>query len=182
MKKFIFAVSLCAALGCVLLPGCSKSKTPNVQSGLQATPDEIRSTSADEWFDRIGEKEAALGYAPNTSGNVLIQKARESAALKDDIIRKAGDIIDDPQQNSYRRWQSCYVLSHIGDKRGIPAISHAFTNEDSVVRGVAACALGAFDDSDVRATLEAAAKTEQNPDVQSWVKKALDGQFLPGKH
>ena len=150
-----------------------------LQSGRNATSDEVRNISAEEWFDRIGQKEIALGYAPNVSLNTLIQKATESDASKDDIIRRAENIIDDPQQNSFKRWQSCYVLSGIGDKRGIPAITRAFGNQDPVVRGVAACALGAFDDPDAKAALEKAAKNEKNPDVQNWIQTALDGKFLP---
>lgn len=181
MKKTILIISFSAALGCLLLPGCSKSKTVKAPAGRDATRDEIHSISADEWFDRIGEKESALGYAPNTSGNVLIQKAKESAATKDDIIRKASDLIGDPQQSPFRRWQSCYVLSYIGDKRGIPAITRALKDENTTVRGVAACALGAFDDADAREALEAADKTEKDAEVQGWIKKALDGQFLAKK-
>ena len=181
MKKTILAISICAALGCILLSGCSKAKDAKVQGGRNVTSEEVRQTSADEWFDRIGEKEDAQGYAPNTSLNALIQKAKESDAAKDDIIRRAGEIIDDPKENPYRRWQSCYVLSAIGDKRGIAAITRALTNENSVVRGVAACALGTFDDSDARYALTEAAKTERDSDVQAWIRKALAGQFLPKK-
>src|ERR1041385_3661403 len=149
MKKFILTVSFYVALGCVLLPACSKSKNSKVQSGRGATSDEIRSTSVDEWFDRIGEKEAALGYGNFTSLNALIQKARESDSIKTDIIRRATGIIDDSTQSPVRRWQSCYILSGIGDKRSIPAIVRALNkDESSTVRGVSACALGAFDDSD----------------------------------
>jgi HEAT repeat protein len=182
MKNIILIVSFCAALGCVLLPGCSESKSSKVQSGHDATRDEIHSTSADDWFDRIGEKEAALGYAPNTSLYALIQKAKESDAVRDDIISKATQIVGDSTQDSYRRWQCCYVLSGIGDERSIPTLKQALNNDESTtVRGVAACALGAFDNSAARDALQEAAKNEKNPDVQAWIQKALDGQFLPKK-
>jgi len=171
-----------AALGCFLLPGCSKSKISKVQPGRDATHDEIRNTSVDDWFDRIGEKEAALGYAPNTSLNALIQKAKESDTVKDSIVNEATQIIGDSTQDSYKRWQSCYILSYIGDERSIPTLKQALNNDESVtVRGVAACALGAFDNSDARDALEEAAKNEKKLDVQAWIQKALDGQFLPKK-
>src|SRR2546430_2173417 len=156
MKKIILAITFCAAFGCVLLPGCSKSKSSNVQSGRQAAPDEIRNISADEWFDRIGEKETKLGYAANTSANALVQKAKESDTVRNDIISKATQIIDS-SRNPYERWQSCYILSYIGDKRGISPIIRALKDQSEIVRGVAACALGMYDDPDARASLAEAA-------------------------
>jgi HEAT repeat protein len=181
MRKTIVIISCWAALGGLLLPGCSKSKVVKVPTGRDATRDEIHNASADEWFDRIGEKEVALGYAPNTAGNALIQKAKESAAMENDIVHKASDLVEDRQQSPFRRWQSCYVLSYIGDPRGIPALTRALVDENTTVRGVAACALGAFDEPEARTALETAAKTEKDADVQAWIKKALDGQFLPKK-
>jgi len=191
MKKTIITVSFCAALGCAMLPSCSKSKDSKdqsstrqnavLQSGRNATRDEIRNTSADDWFDRVGEKEAALGYAPNTSLNALIKKAGESDSNREEIIQKATEIIDNSSQNSFKRWQCCYVLSGIGDKHGIPAIAQALKDENATVRGVAACALGQFDDPSAKDALIKAAKTEKTPDVQAWIQKALDGQFLPKK-
>ncbi|HEY1663302.1 MAG TPA: HEAT repeat domain-containing protein [Verrucomicrobiae bacterium] len=111
----------------------------------------------------------------------LIQKAGESDAVKGDIISKATDIIDDSSQSSFKRWQCRYVLSGIGDTRGIPAIKRALTNEDEMVRGVAACALGAFNDPDAHDALVEASKSEKDPDVQAWIQNALAGQFLPKK-
>ena len=87
------------------------------------------------------------------------------------------EIIDEPIENDLKRWQCCYVLSGIGDKRGIPALKRALQDKSEVVRGVAAAALGAFDDSDARSALEAAARTEKSAGVLEWIRKSLDGQF-----
>ena len=79
-----------------------------------------------------------------------------------------------------KRWESCYVLSSIGDKRGIPAVVRALYDENGVVRGVAACALGQrnfFNDPDAQSALQEAAKTEDSKDVQITIDKSLNGQF-----
>jgi hypothetical protein len=141
------------------------------------SPAEIREVSTEEWFARIGEKEEQLGYARFASLHALIKKAAESDSVKDDIIRQASDIIADPGQDLFKRWQSCYVLSGIGDKRGIPVIKRALQDENSTVRGVAVCALGAFSDAEARGAIEDAAKSEMNSDVQKWIQKALAGEF-----
>src|SRR5436190_2924754 len=113
------------------------------------TADEVRSLKVEELFDQIGEKEAASGYRPHTSLHALIQKAKESDATKDEILHKAADIIGDAQQNAYKRWQSCYVLSGIGDSRGIAPITSALKDENDTIRGVAVCALGASESAPV---------------------------------
>jgi len=109
--------------------------------------------------------------------NALEEKAKESAEVRDQIIRLASQTIDDTRESMSKRWQCCYVLSGIGDKRGIPAIARALADQDRTVRGVAACALGAFDDAEATSALEAAAKVEKNPEVLEFVKKALKGQY-----
>jgi len=137
---------------------------------------EIRSTTVQEWFDRIaGEYGRANG--PFAALWALIAKAKESNAVRDEIIRTAIEIIDEPIQDDGKRWQCCYVISGIGDKRGIPALQRALHDKNEIVRGVAACALGSFDDSDASSALEDAARTEKNPDVLQWIRKSLDGQF-----
>ena len=109
--------------------------------------------------------------------NATIAKARQSDSIRDEIIRTATETIDEPIHEEFKRWQCCYVLSGIGDERGIPALKRALQDKNEVVRGVAGCALGAFDDSDARSALEEAARTEKSPAVQEWIRKSLDGQF-----
>jgi hypothetical protein len=108
----------------------------------------------------------------------LQQKAKEGDDLRLAIIHLASKIIDDAGENPAKRWQCCYVLSGIGDERGIPAIARALKNKNETIRGVAACALGAFEHPDARAALEAAANSESNAEVQGWIQKALKGEFL----
>src|SRR5262249_18297101 len=80
-------------------------------------------------------------------------------------------------------WQSCYVLSAIGDPGAIPALKHSLTKDTStVVRGVAACALGAFPQPEAVEALRAAAESEKSPDVLTWVKQANEGKFRQETH
>lgn len=153
----------------------SRANTGSAQR--EATAEEIRKISVEEWVDLIGEKETAAGYAPYTAINALPQKARESDEIRDRIIRLASATIDDASQNDFKRWQCCYVLSGIGDERGIPPIKRALKDKNETVRGVAACALGAFDHPDARAALEQAAKSESSSGVRESIQKALKGEF-----
>ena len=146
-------------------------------SGLRpATPQDIRQTGVDEWFGRIG-RDAEAGYLPFTALNALIARARENPANRDEVVRQATTIIDNKQQPMAKRWQCCYVLSGIGDERGIAVIARALNDESQTVRAVAACALGAYAAAEARSALEAAAKTETAPRVQEEIKKALKGGY-----
>jgi hypothetical protein len=142
----------------------------------QLTPQEIRKTSVQECFSRLGNDQQ-LGYAPFSVLNALIAKAKEGTNTCDEIIRRATETIDDRQQNMFKRWQCCYVLSGIGDPRGIPAVTRALKDQSEIVRGVAACALGAFEQPEARFALEKAAEIEQAPEVQKAIKKALRGEY-----
>jgi HEAT repeat protein len=110
----------------------------------------------------------------------LIEKATISDnQTKEKIILKASEIIEDPNQTSFRRWQCCYVISGIGDEQGIPSLIYTLTKDkDIIVRGCAACALGKFKNKQAIDALKQAKTTEQNQEVLNWINKALDGQFL----
>jgi len=142
----------------------------------RASVEEIRNTNVQQWFDRIGN-EYGTTNGPFTAMWALIQKARQGDKIRNEIIRTAIEIIDEPLQDDVKRWQCCYVLSGIDDSRGIPALKRALQDKSEVVRGVAACALGAFDDSDARSALEEAARTEKSAGVLEWIRKSFDGQF-----
>src|SRR5204863_9329230 len=114
---------------------------------------------------------------PFTAMWALTAKAKQSDSVHDEIIRTASEIIDEPINDDLKRWQCCYVLSGIGDKRGIPAVKRALRDKNETVRGVAACALGAFDDPEARAALEAAAGNEKADSVLDAIHKSLNGQF-----
>ena len=142
----------------------------------QAGPEEIRATSIEEWFRRLGN-DTQFGYTPFSALNALIAKAKEGAESKDEVIRRATETIDDRRENEVRRWECCYVLSGTRDPRVIPVLIRALRDRSKTVRGVAACALGAFDDAAARSALEAAARTEKSRDVVSWIQKSLKGEF-----
>ena len=84
---------------------------------------------------------------------------------------------DEPIQDDGKRWQCCYVLSGIGDKRGIPALKRALQDKNEIVRSVAACALGGFDNSEAKSALEEAEQIEKSPRVLESIRKSLGGQF-----
>jgi len=156
----------------------ASTSRPRTGSGQpHPTAEDIRKISVEEWIDLIGENETGAGYARFTTINVLPQKAKESDEIRDKIIRLVSAVIDDPSQNDVKRWQCCYVLSSIGDERGIPPIKRALKDKNETVRGVAASALGVFDHPDARAALEQAAKSERSSGVRESIQKALNGEF-----
>jgi serine/threonine protein kinase/ADP-ribose pyrophosphatase YjhB (NUDIX family) len=176
-NQFMPAYTQLAALLAANTPSAAapgrRAHDPQVK---EPTAEEVRNRSVDEWLKRLG-RDAEFNDPPFTALQALVRKAKESTNIKEEIIRKAIAVTDDPVENDFRRWQSCYVLSGIGDKRGIPAIARTLKHENETVRGVAACALGQFDDADARAALEAAAKTEKSSRVQQDIQKALRGEF-----
>jgi hypothetical protein len=139
---------------------------------------QIQEKNAEVFFERIGDPES--GYHGFSGLWALIEKAKISdAKTKEKIIIKAGEIIKDPNQTPFRRWQCCYVISGIGDANGIPSLVYALTKDkDTTVRGCAACALGKFTDEQAVDALKQAKITERNQEVLDWINKALDGQFL----
>jgi hypothetical protein len=139
---------------------------------------QIQEKNAEFFFDRIGNPES--GYHRFSGLWALIEKATISDnQTKEKIILKASEIIEDPNQTSFRRWQCCYVISGIGDEQGIPSLIYTLTKDkDIIVRGCAACALGKFKNKQAIDALKQAKTTEQNQEVLNWINKALDGQFL----
>ena len=155
-----------------------KALQSNVQpaQGQDATSEEVRATSVQEWFARF--ENPSPNSAPFTPLRALIAKAAESDQIRDQIIQLASKTIDDAHANMATRWQCCYVLSGIHDTNGIPPIIRALKDANETVRGCAACALGAFLDSpEAKAALEEAATNEKSAPVQDWIRKALDGEF-----
>ena len=142
----------------------------------QAGPEEIRATSIEEWFRRLGN-DTQFGYTPFSALNALIAKAKEGAESKDEVIRRATETIDDRRENEVKRWECCYVLRGTRDPRVIPVLIRALRDRSETVRGVAACALGAFDDAAAKSALEAAAKTEKSRDVVTHIQKSLRGEY-----
>jgi RNA polymerase sigma factor (sigma-70 family) len=128
------------------------------------------------WFERMG-KEKQLGYKPYWAMNMLIQKANENVATRDEIIQKAGETLNDPRQNMDKRWPCAYILSSIGDKRVIPVLVLALKDKDFIIRGAAATALGAFDDPAARSALETALLNEKLPTELEVIQKALNGEY-----
>lgn len=139
---------------------------------------QIQEKNAEFFFDRIGNPES--GYHGFSGLWALGEKAKISDdKTKEKIIFKAGEIIKDPNQTPFRRWQCCYVISGINDANGIPHLIYALSQDkDTIVRRCAACALGKFKNEQAINALKQAKTAEKNQEVLSWIDKALDGQFL----
>jgi len=139
---------------------------------------QIQERDADFFFDRIGNQES--GYHRFSGLWALEEKAKISdVKTKEKIILKAGEVIKDPNQIPFRRWQCCYVISGINDANGIPNLIYALSQDkDTTVRSCAACALGKFKSKQAIDALKQAKNVEKNRVVLSWIDKALDGQFL----
>jgi hypothetical protein len=138
----------------------------------------IQEKNTEFFFDRIGNPES--GYHGFSGLWALEEKAKISdSKTKEKIILKAGEIIRDPNQTPFRRWQCCYVISGIHDANGIPSLIYALCHDtDATVRSCAACALGKFKNEQAIDALKHAKTVEKNQEVLSWIDKALDGQFL----
>ncbi len=140
------------------------------------TADQIRRTDVSVFLRRIANPET--GYHEMSAMWALIEKADESEVVKKRIGDGVARIIRNPSESSMRRWHSCYVLSGMGDPRGIPPLGSALlTDPDKTVRGVAACALGAFSDEESIDILERASRQERDREVLGWIKRALAGEF-----
>jgi hypothetical protein len=139
---------------------------------------QIQEKNTEFFFDRIGNPES--GYHGFSGLWALQEKAKISDdKTKEKIILKAGEIIRDPNQTPFRRWQCCYVISGINDANGIPSLIYALSQDkDTTVRSCAACALGKFKNEQAINALKQAKTVEKNREVLSWIDKALDGQFL----
>jgi len=139
---------------------------------------QIKEKNAEFFFDRIGNPESE--YHGFSGLWALEEKAKISDdKTKEKIILKAGEIVRDPNQTPFRRWQCCYVISGINDAKGIPSLIYALSQDkDTIVRRCAACALGKFRNEQAINALKQAKTAEKNQEVLSWIDKALDGQFL----
>jgi hypothetical protein len=139
---------------------------------------QIQERNAEFFFDRIDDPES--GYHRFSGLWALEEKAKISDdKTKEKIILKAGEIIRDPNQTPFRRWQCCYVIGGIDDANGIPNLIYALSQDkDTTVRSCAACALGKFKNEQAIDALKQAKTVEKNREVLSWIDKALNGQFL----
>lgn len=139
---------------------------------------QIQGKDSEFFFERIGNPE--VGYHGFSGLWALIEKTKISDEQTiEKIIIKAGEIIKDPNQTPFRRWQCCYVISGVGDAKGIPSLIYALTKDkDTTVRGCAAFALGNFDNEQAVKALNQAKTAEKKQEVLDWINRALAGEFL----
>ena len=133
----------------------------------------VRSKSVEELFKCIASPEA--GYHQFSGLWGLIDKAKNGDENTcNEILASAKSILEDPAKPCHQRWQTCYVLSGIGDPRGVALVEEALEKDPyATVRAVAACALGEFGTNEARTALTKARDTEQDPKVIEDIAKAL---------
>lgn len=141
------------------------------------TPEQIQSTDAMLFFQRIGDPEP--GYQGLAALRALDEKARMGdAATRRKVANRAMEIIRDRSETSYRRWNCCYILSATGDERGIAVLGRVLAEEtDETLKSVAACALGQYTTDAAQKALEQAAKQPHSAQVRESIEKALAGEF-----
>lgn len=141
------------------------------------TEEQVKEKSVVFFFERIGDPEA--GYHAFSPLWALTEKGESGGqAIRDEIFKLGSEIIAS-DQNMYRRWVSCYVLSGVGEERSIPVLANALKNDkDQTVRGVAACALGKYTSEEAKKILREQLKVEKTEDVKGWIERALEGEFL----
>jgi len=137
----------------------------------------VREKDVDSLFHRMPHGE--IGYQWHAGLWALIAKARTGdAQMKDAIINRAVEMLEDTSRFSYQRYCCCFLLSGIGDERALPVLKTILLkDEDASVREGAARALGEFDGSAARETLAQAAEAESQQRVLRTIRKALNGDY-----
>ncbi|MFC1675998.1 M56 family metallopeptidase [Planctomycetota bacterium] len=155
-------------------------KIDNNRGDKKYDEQKVKSKDAEFFFEKIGNPEP--GYHRFSGMWALIDKGRKSdKQTTKDIVKRASKIIKDRSETSLRRWHCCYVISGIGAEEGIDVLAEAlFKDNDLIVRGVAACALGAFTNDQAITALEQAKQKEYDKRVLGWIDKALSGEFRKG--
>jgi len=127
----------------------------------------------DVFFERLAKPEP--GFSPHPAMYALTHKARKAdEPTREYIVDKAIACLQDLTRPVHQRWLCCYVISGIGDERGVPALIQALLeDEQEVVRSVAACALLRFRIPEVGEAMEEAKKREKSSRVLKWVTKWL---------
>ncbi len=148
-------------------------------AGREYTADEVRAASVDALFARLGTAEP--GRAPAAALRALVRKAAGDAQMRETILQRAVRTVPDARLPLTDRYLSGYVLSGIGDPRGVPVLADVLLHDPNVtMRGCAACALGEFDVPEATAALEQAAEQERSPEVLEWIRKALNRRDAAG--
>jgi murein DD-endopeptidase MepM/ murein hydrolase activator NlpD len=159
-------------------PAASKPRT-NPSDGLMYTPEQIRSTSAETFLERMQNLEP--GYWQFAALNALAQKAKEAdAETRRPILSLVITAMKDKSRTEYQRFQCCYVISGCGDEQGVPDLIEVLLNDKSeTMRSVAAEALAGFPKSAAaHDALLQAARQETSPKVREVLTRRL-GQAMP---
>jgi len=152
----------------------SAALSPPLTTGLEYTDDEIRAASVETLLARMAAPEP--GLAPWAASRALERKATlEGAAAYEEIVARAIGVVRDDARPQFVRLQCAYVLSGLGDPRGVPVLAHTLlTDTRAFMRTAAASALGAFDAPEAAAALRQAAETETDATALEWIRKSLD--------
>ena len=114
------------------------------QGDAEYTPEQIKSTSAETFLDRM--KQAETGYAKFAAMHALGKKAKESdVATRRTILTMVVTAMNDKSRIEYQRFQCCYVISDCGDDQWVPDLTSVlFDDPSATMRSVAAEALALF--------------------------------------
>lgn len=152
-------------------------KAPPAQQD-KYTDQEVQGASVATFFERLATPQRGKHqFAPMWALQEKV--ATGGKPVVDEILERGAQIALDDSAPMPKRWHTCYVLSGTGDPRAIPVLGTVLTDDlSSLVRSVAACAIGAFDDDQARALLMKAAQTEKDPKVHKSIVEAYNGKFL----
>ena len=162
------------------LAAINGESVPHPASDLQPgmyTKESIASRDAVYFFQRIGNPEP--GYHDFAGMWAVILKANAAdQTTRDAIIADALNIAADTSRSFAQRYQCVYVASQFGDPRTVPNLAQLlYYDADPKLRGVVACALGQIGGPQAREALRSAQQNETDPENQSWISRALAGEF-----
>lgn len=147
-----------------------------LQAGMY-TKEFVASHDAAYFFQRVGNPEP--GYHDFAGMWALILKADAANFTdRDAIIATALNTAADPSRPFPQRYQCVYIASQFGDVRTVPNLAQLlYSDPDAKLRGVVACALCQIGDAQAVEVLRYAQQHEQDQEVQSWISRALSGEF-----
>ncbi|NUM56065.1 MAG: ankyrin repeat domain-containing protein [Candidatus Hydrogenedentes bacterium] len=151
-----------------------------LQPGMY-TKEFIASHDVAYFINRIGNPEA--GYHDFAGMWAVILKANEATSTaRDKIIADALNIAADISRPFAQRYQCVYIASQFGDPRVVPNLAQLlYRDADPKLRGVVACALGQIGGPQAKEVLQYAQQNEPDQEAQSWIARALAGEFKQPK-
>lgn len=139
--------------------------------------EEVAAHDMPYFLQRIGASES--GYHNFAAMWAAILKLNATSVdQRAALLQQVLDAVADTDSPFDQRFQCIYVASSIEDEHSIPVIERVLSvDPNPTLRGVAACALGHFTSPAAHDALQRAQATEKDPEVLSWIGRALAGDF-----